>query len=98
MLRDWGSWDSDFRQMTLCLRNELLEMIDDHNDEFECVPMQGSGTFVVEAMLGSLLPKDSKTLVLVNGAYGNRIAQTLSRIGRDHSIIDKGDYLSLIHI
>ena len=93
MLRDWGSWDADFRQMTLRLRTELLKLIEDHNDEFECVPMQGSGTFVVEAMLGSLLPANSKTLVLVNGAYGKRIAQTLARIGRRYCVIDKGDYL-----
>lgn len=36
---------------------------------------------------------NSKTLVLSNGAYGQRIAQTLERIGRDYSLIDKGDYL-----
>lgn len=93
MLRDWGSWDEDFRCMTRQLRTDLLDILGDTNSEFECVPMQGSGSFVVEAMLGTLLPKDSKTLVLVNGAYGKRIVQTLSRIGRDMAVIDKGDYL-----
>ena len=93
MLRDWGSWDGDFRAMTRQLRAELLDIIGDTRGEYECVPMQGSGSFVVEAMLGTLLAKNSKTLVLVNGAYGKRIVQTLSRIGRDHSVIDKGDYL-----
>ena len=93
MLRDWGSWDIDFRNMTRNMRSELLALIDDSFDEFDCVPIQGSGTFVVEAMLGSLLPTDSKTLVLVNGAYGQRIVQTLQYLGRRHVIIDKGDYL-----
>jgi len=93
MLRDWGSWDDDFRAMTHQLRAELLEIIEDNRDEYVCVPMQGSGTFVVEAMLGSLLDENSKTLVLSNGAYGQRIAQTLKRIGRKYSVIDKGDYL-----
>ena len=93
MLRDWGSWDEDFRAMTRQLSSELLSIIEDTRGEYECVPMQGSGTFVVEAMLGTLLPKDSKTLVLVNGAYGKRVVQTLARIGRAHSVIDKGDYL-----
>jgi len=92
MLKDWGSWDDEFRQMTRHLRGELLDMIGDAENEFDCVPVQGSGTFVVEAMLGSLLPRDSKSLVLINGAYGKRIAQTLKRIGRQVSIIDKGDY------
>lgn len=93
MLRDWGSWDDDFRAMTRQLRSELLTIIADTRGEFECVPMQGSGTFVVEAMLGTLLPKDSKALVLVNGAYGKRVVQTLDRIGKAYTVIDKGDYL-----
>lgn len=93
MLADWGSWDSDFRAMTAKMRAELLELINDREDIYDCVPMQGSGSFVVEAMLGSLLAADSKTLVLVNGAYGKRIVQTLNYLGRAHVVIDKGDYL-----
>ncbi|PCJ88472.1 MAG: 2-aminoethylphosphonate--pyruvate transaminase [Hyphomicrobiales bacterium] len=93
MLRDWGSWDGDFRAMTAQLRTELLEMVGDSDQQFDCVPIQGSGTFVVEAMLASFLPRDSKTLVLVNGAYGKRTAETLRYLGRDHVVIDKGDYL-----
>jgi 2-aminoethylphosphonate-pyruvate transaminase len=93
MLQDWGSWDADFRAMTVQLRSELLALIGDHDNAFDCIPMQGSGTFAVEAMLGSFLPKRSKTLVLSNGAYGQRTAQILARIGRDHVVIDTGDYL-----
>lgn len=93
MLRDWGSWDGDFRAMTAEMRRLLLTLTGDKNEEFDCVPMQGSGTFAVEAMLGSFLPRDSKTLVLVNGAYGQRIAQTLDYLGRAHTVIDKGDYM-----
>lgn len=93
MLRDWGSWDGDFRAMTAEMRRRLLALTGDKNDEFDCVPMQGSGTFAVEAMLGSFLPRDSKTLVLVNGAYGQRIAQTLNYLDRAHTVIDKGDYM-----
>lgn len=93
MLRDWGSWDSDFRAMTKQIRQELLAMIDDPAQLFDCVPMQGSGTFAVESMLGSLLPRDAKVLVLANGAYGLRTAKTLEYLDREHVIIDKGDFL-----
>jgi 2-aminoethylphosphonate-pyruvate transaminase len=93
MLKDWGSWDGDFRAMTADMRCALLAMAGDLAGEFDCVPMQGSGTFAVEAMLGSFLPRDSKTLVLVNGAYGQRIAQTLDYLGRAYTAIDKGDYM-----
>ena len=92
MLCDWGSWDGDFRVMTAQLRARLLEIAGD-DGSYDCVPMQGSGTFSVEAMLGSLIPRDGKTLVLSNGAYGKRIARTLKVLGRDFAMIDKGDYL-----
>jgi len=93
MLKDWGSWDGDFRAMTADLRRRLLALTGDTKDAFDCVPMQGSGTFAVEAMLGSFVPKDGKVLVLANGAYGKRAAQTLDYLGRAHVVIDKGDYL-----
>jgi len=93
MLRDWGSWDADFRAMTQDMRARLLAMLGQGADEFDCVPMQGSGSFAVEAMLGSFIPRDGKALVLANGAYGLRSAQTMRYLGRDVVVLDKGDYL-----
>lgn len=93
MLRDWGSWDGDFRAMTAHLRHSLLALIGDTKGEFDCVPMQGSGTAAVEAMLAAFVPRDGKALVLANGAYGKRAAEILHYLGRDHTVIDKGDYL-----
>ncbi len=93
MLRDWGSWDGDFRAMTASLRAGLLDLIEDRHGAFDCVPMQGSGTFAVEAMLGSFIPRDGKVLVLSNGAYGKRTAETMKYLGRDYVVIDKGDYM-----
>ena len=93
MLRDWGSRDYGFRKMTADLRAKLLAMAGDTQGDYDCVPVQGSGTFSVEAMCGSFLPHDSKTLVLVNGAYGKRIVKILEYLDRDTVVIDKGDYL-----
>ncbi|NRP13076.1 2-aminoethylphosphonate--pyruvate transaminase [Aliiroseovarius sp. xm-m-379] len=93
MLRDWGSWDDDFRAMTLQMRTMLLDLLGEGGDAFDCVPMQGSGSFSVEAMLASFIPRDGKALVLANGAYGMRSAQTLEYLGRDHVVLNKGDYL-----
>ncbi len=93
MLRDWGSWDDDFRAMTRDMRTRLLAMLGKGAGDFDCIPMQGSGTFSVEAMLASFIPRDGKALVLANGAYGMRVAQTLEYLGRDHVVLDKGDYL-----
>ena len=93
MLRDWGSWDDDFRAMTQEMRDRLLALIGDGAEAFDCVPMQGSGSFSVEAMLGTFIPTSGKALVLSNGAYGQRLAQTLQYLNRDYSVLDKGDYL-----
>ncbi|MBY6161706.1 2-aminoethylphosphonate--pyruvate transaminase [Mameliella alba] len=93
MLRDWGSWDGDFRAMTAELRARLLGLLGAGQDSYDCVPMQGSGSYLVEAMLGSFVPRDGKVLALCNGAYGKRAVQTLRILGRDHAVIDMGDYL-----
>lgn len=97
MLCDWGSWDADFRAMTAALRQQLIQLAANGDEAFaetlDCVPVQGSGSFAVEAMLGSFLPAGSKTLVLSNGAYGKRAAETLGYLKRDFILLDKGDYL-----
>ncbi|WP_413872351.1 2-aminoethylphosphonate--pyruvate transaminase [Albidovulum sp.] len=93
MLRDWGSWDADFRALTRSLCDQLVALAGDSKGEFACVPMQGSGSYCVEAMLGSFVPRDGKVLVLANGAYGLRAAETMKYLGRACTLIDKGDYL-----
>ena len=96
MLCDWGSWDGDFRAMTAKMRAELLAMIGD--PAYTVVPIQGSGTFAVEAMLGTLIPRDAHVLVLANGAYGLRAGRTLEVIGRKHMFLNKGDFLQPIAV
>lgn len=93
MLKDWGSWDDDFRAMTRDLRRRLLALLGTGADSYDCVPIQGSGSFVVEAMLGSFVPRNSKVLVLANGAYGQRAAAAMACLGRDHVVLDMGDYM-----
>nr|WP_321575900.1 2-aminoethylphosphonate--pyruvate transaminase [Sneathiella sp. P13V-1] len=92
MLKDWGSWDGDFKAVTAEIRARLVAMCEG-GDAYDCVPMQGSGTFAVEAALSSFIPKDGKALVLMNGAYGKRAGKILEYIGRDFVSLDKGDYL-----
>lgn len=90
MLHDRGSWDSDFNAMTadLCRR---LEALVDGGDDIVCVPLQGSGSFAVEAAIGTLLPRDGKLLVLANGAYGQRMAQLAEVMGRAVVTLDFGE-------
>ncbi|MCA3561653.1 MAG: 2-aminoethylphosphonate--pyruvate transaminase [Aestuariivirga sp.] len=91
MLADWGSRDVEFRRVVSEIRKGLLGLAG-CNDSYECVIMQGSGTFAIEAALGAFCPKAvTKTLVVVNGAYGDRAAAILSHLGRPMVKIDKGD-------
>ena len=76
MLRDLGSLDSEFLTIVRNIRMRLLDLGPYPREDFECILMQGSGTFVVESVISSAIPYDGKLLVLVNGAYGRRIAQT----------------------
>jgi 2-aminoethylphosphonate-pyruvate transaminase len=90
MLRDWGSRDRDFVALNARVRARLLELAGGAASHV-CVPLQGSGTFVVEALLGTLLPKSGKLLVLVNGAYGQRMATMAARHGRVVAVLETAE-------
>ena len=76
MLRDAGSRDSDFLAVVRLIRQRLLRIGGaEPGGDYECVLMQGSGTFAIEAVISSAIPRDGRLLVATNGAYGRRIAQ-----------------------
>jgi 2-aminoethylphosphonate-pyruvate transaminase len=76
MLHDWGSRDAAFLKINKTVLDRLPEVI--HGEgRFITVPVQGSGTFAVEAMLTSFVPPKGKCLVLINGAYGHRAKKIL---------------------
>ena len=82
MLHDWGSWDTAFNHITGEVCRQLLDIV--HGaDTHVCVPLQGSGTFSVEAALGTLVPRGGRVLVPNNGAYCARILKILKILGRD---------------
>ena len=81
MLRDWGSWDSKFNTVTARVRERLTGILNGA-DTHVCVPLQGSGTFSVEAAVNTLVPRDGHVLVLINGAYGKRMARLTEMMGR----------------
>ncbi|APC18467.1 2-aminoethylphosphonate--pyruvate transaminase [Pseudomonas frederiksbergensis] len=90
MMVDWGSWDDRFNQLTASLCEQLLAIINGA-DSHHCVPLQGSGTFAVEAAIGTLVPRDGKVLVLINGAYGKRLAKICEVLGRSFSTFETAE-------
>ena len=79
MQRDWGSRDQAFIALTAELRDRLLAIANGKAGHV-AVPLQGSGTFIVEATIATLLRPEDKLLVLINGAYGERIASMARRL------------------
>jgi len=77
MLRDWGSRDTEFIALTreISLTLEKIAGVEQGAPSHNCVLIQGSGTFVVEATIDTLIPRDANILVLINGAYGRRMAK-----------------------
>ena len=86
MLRDWGSWDSDFIAMTARVRKSLLNIVHGH-DTHVVVPLQGSGTFSVEAAVATVVPPSGHILVLDNGAYCKRAAKLSTMMGRKTTVV-----------
>jgi 2-aminoethylphosphonate-pyruvate transaminase len=81
MLRDLGSRDAAFIQVVREIRQELLRLGGVSGGGYEAVLMQGSGTFGIESVVGSVIPRGGKLLVAINGAYGRRMAAMAERLG-----------------
>ncbi len=90
MLRDWGSWDSEFNAVTAQVRGKLVD-IAHARESHTCVPLQGSGTFAIEAAVNTLVPRTGHVLVLINGAYGKRFAKLTEMMGRKLSTFETAD-------
>jgi 2-aminoethylphosphonate-pyruvate transaminase len=87
MLHDWGSRGHDFIAINRRVRERLVELAGASGSHV-CVPLQGSGTFAVEAMLGCFVPPRGRLLILINGAYGRRIAKICDYYRRDYTVLE----------
>lgn len=80
MMRDIGSRESEFIEIIKNIRNKLVSLAGSTVDKYTCVPIQGSGTFAIEAFFSTIVPKsNAKVLILENGAYGKR-QETICKI------------------
>ena len=85
MVHDWGSRDATFLRINREVLERLPEVVNARGGHVT-VPMQGSGTFAVEAMLTTFVPRSGKVLLLVNGAYGQRAKRICDIAGRKMSV------------
>ena len=90
MMADYCTWDDDYNRIVTDIRRRLVRLAG-AGDDYTSVLMQGSGTFVVEATLGSTIAPDGKLLVVNNGAYGRRLGQIAQRLRIDNVVIDQSE-------
>src|SRR5471032_1609761 len=81
MVHDWGSRDQGFIAINKMVLEKIVELAGAEGTHVT-VPIQGSGTFAVEAMITSFVPKTGKLLLLINGAYGSRARKIVEIAGR----------------
>lgn len=89
MLFDRCTWDQDYKDITQKIRSQLLALAGATNEEYTVVLMQGSGTFAVESVMNTAITDHDKSLIITNGAYGERIVKMAKYIGltfREYSI------------
>ena len=90
MLHDYGSRDATFIELNAGILERLVAIVHGESTHVT-VPLQGSGTFVVEAMISNFVPRDGKLLVLINGAYGKRIARICDYNGRAYEVQESAE-------
>jgi 2-aminoethylphosphonate-pyruvate transaminase len=88
MLRDLGSRDFEFLALVRDIRRRLLTLAGVSSPGYEAIPMQGSGTFALESVIGSVVPPAGKILIAVNGAYGRRLVQIASALKVTNAVIE----------
>ncbi len=88
MLRDAGSWHYDFNVLVTSVRERLVTLAGLSREQgWECVLLQGSGTFGVEAVFQTTVPPNGKVAVLANGAYGERMVLMLQHARIAHEVL-----------
>lgn len=88
-LQDWCTWDDDYNiEIVQNIRKRLVMKATEETDLYTAVLMQGSGTFAVEACLGTVVSETGKLLIITNGAYGLRMVQIAERLNLNFCRLD----------
>ncbi|WP_447747540.1 2-aminoethylphosphonate--pyruvate transaminase [Aeromonas veronii] len=94
MLQDSCTWDADYNQGVVePIRRELVRLATGpkYQSDYSAVLLQGSGSYVVESVLGSAIGVDECLLIINNGAYGARMGEMARCLGLRHYELDCGE-------
>ncbi|WP_410082809.1 2-aminoethylphosphonate--pyruvate transaminase [Barnesiella intestinihominis] len=101
MMTDWCTWDEDYNvHIVEEIRNSLVALSSRHPDEYTSILLQGSGTYCVEAVIGSTIKPGDKLLILSNGAYGDRMGNIAEYHGIDYGLLafDETEQISVSYV
>lgn len=91
MLRDLGSRDTQFINVIKEVRSGVLKLAGVSEQEFTMIPIQGSGTFGIEAVISSVVPRNGRLLIVANGAYGQRQEKIAKAYGMTYTLLNYSD-------
>ncbi|NIF38577.1 2-aminoethylphosphonate--pyruvate transaminase [Enterobacter sp. Tr-810] len=91
MLFDSCTWDDDYNLGVVEKIRQQLTALATRAEGYTSVLLQGSGSYAVEAVLGSAIGADNKVLIVSNGAYGARMAEMADLMGIAHRVYDCGE-------
>ncbi|GLR08417.1 2-aminoethylphosphonate--pyruvate transaminase [Mixta theicola] len=91
MLFDSCTWDEDYNLDTVQAIRQQLVSLATQAEDYTSVLLQGSGSYAVEAVLGSAIGETDKVLIVSNGAYGARMIEMASLMGIAHRAYDCGE-------
>lgn len=88
MLTDWCTWDEDYNlHIVEEIRKSLVSLATQHTGDYTSILLQGSGTYCVEAVIGSVIKPGDKLLILSNGAYGDRMGNIAEYHGISYDML-----------
>jgi len=90
MLVDRGSRDDEIKRINRRICSGLLKIVGNPKTHI-CVPIQGSGTYAIEAAIGSLISNRDKILIMSNGRYGERIAKICKTLKKKFFVFKNHD-------
>lgn len=94
---DWCHREPEFAELTQDINGRLTKVYTEIDGAFDAVMLTGSGTASVEAMLNTFAPRDTGTLVLANGVYGERMANMLAAQRKPHALV-KAPWLEMMDL
>lgn len=87
MHQDCCTWVSEYVDLVDELRRKLVRMAT-ARPGYTCVLLQGTGSYAVEATLGTAIPASGKVLIVDNGAYGRRMVITVGKLKIAHAVLE----------